>query len=130
MLAAEACVRFAAQTGARMTVVHVVPPVHLFTYEYEVTEKTHEAYRHMRDQRAKEVLQPVEQLAWTAKVPCKTMLVDADEPYEAILSTAQDEGCDLVAMASHGRKGIRAVLLGSTTQKVLTHSAIPVLVFR
>jgi nucleotide-binding universal stress UspA family protein len=130
LLAADACVRLATQIGARLTVIHVVPPIHLFTYEFEVTEKVHESYKRMRDQRAKEALDPVELLASAAKVPCKTMLVEADEPYQAILATANDQACDLVAMASHGHRGIRAVLLGSTTQKVLTHSALPVLVFR
>jgi nucleotide-binding universal stress UspA family protein len=53
-----------------------------------------------------------------------------EEAYEGILATARDRQCDLIAMASHGRKGARAVLLGSQTQQVLTHSAIPVLVLR
>lgn len=130
MLAAGNCVRLAAQIGARLTAIHVVPPIHLFTYEFDVTEQVHESYRRLRDKRTKEVLEPVAELAALAKVPCKTILVDADEPYEAILKAAHDEMCDLVAMASHGRRGIAALLIGSTTQKVLTHSALPVMVFR
>ena len=51
-----------------------------------------------------------------------------DQPYEAIIKTAEDKGCDLIVMASHGRSGISAVLLGSVTNKVLTHTKIPVLV--
>ncbi len=54
----------------------------------------------------------------------------SDHPYEAIIQAARDLQCDLIAMASHGRHGLKGVLLGSETQKVLTHSAIPVLVFR
>lgn len=130
LLAAETCIRLAAQTGARLTVVHIMPPLHLFTYEYEVTEQAHDAYRRMRDQHGKQSLEPVERMALTAKVPCKAMLVEADAPYLAIIEAARDQGCDLIGMASHGLGGIRAVLLGSTTQKVLTHSSIPVLVFR
>jgi len=53
-----------------------------------------------------------------------------DYPYEAILNTARKEKCDLIAMASHGRRGLSAVVLGSETQKVLTHSTIPVIVYR
>jgi nucleotide-binding universal stress UspA family protein len=128
--AAEACICFASQVGARITFVHVVPPLHLFTYEPMVTEKAHEAYRRNREQSAREYLDPLEQAARDANVPCAAILAEADEPYEAILSTAHDQMCDLVMMASHGRTGIKAVLLGSQTQKVLTHSAIPVLVYK
>lgn len=129
-VAAAECIRFAAQVGARITAVHVVPPLHLFTYEPEVTEHAHETYHRNRDARARECLAPIEQLAREAAVPCESLMVEADNPYEAILSTAHDRGCDLVAMSSHGRRGIGAMLLGSQTQRVLTHSAIPVLVFR
>jgi nucleotide-binding universal stress UspA family protein len=124
------CIRFAAQVGARITAMHVVPPLHLFTYEPEVTEHAHETYHRNRDARARECLEPVEQLAREAKVPCDTLMVEGDDAYQAILKTAHERGCDLIAMASHGRRGISAVLLGSQTQKVLAHSAIPVLVFR
>ncbi len=58
------------------------------------------------------------------------MLVTSDFPFEAIIEAARAGNCDLIAMASHGRKGVKGLLLGSETQKVLTHSAIPVLVFR
>ena len=58
------------------------------------------------------------------------MRVTSDQPYEAILEAAQDKGCDLILMASHGRKGLRGVLLGSETQKVLTHAKLPVLVWQ
>jgi nucleotide-binding universal stress UspA family protein len=54
----------------------------------------------------------------------------SDHPYEAIVQVAERNGCDLIMMASHGRRGVKAILLGSETQKVLTHSKIPVLVFR
>jgi nucleotide-binding universal stress UspA family protein len=58
------------------------------------------------------------------------VLLEGGDPYEAILAAARDHGCDLILMASHGRKGVRGLLLGSQTQKVLTHSSIPVMVFR
>jgi len=56
--------------------------------------------------------------------------LQSDSPYEAIISTAEKSKCDLIAMASHGRRGVAAILLGSETLKVLTHSKIPVLVYR
>ena len=65
-----------------------------------------------------------------AGVPCDTVHVEWDHPYEAIIDTAGERGCDLILMASHGRKGMSALVLGSERTKVLTHSKIPVLVCR
>jgi nucleotide-binding universal stress UspA family protein len=63
-----------------------------------------------------------------AGVPCDTIQVEDAQPYQAIIATAADRGCDLIVMASHGRSGLSAVVLGSVTNKVLTHTKIPVLV--
>jgi len=63
-------------------------------------------------------------------MPCELSSVVADDPYEAIVAASESKGCDLILMASHGRRGISGMLLGSQTQKVLTHSKIPVLVYR
>ncbi len=65
-----------------------------------------------------------------AGVTCDTLAVEHDHPWEAIIRTARERGCDLIVMASHGRRGLEALLVGSETQKVLTHSGIPVLVYR
>jgi nucleotide-binding universal stress UspA family protein len=61
-------------------------------------------------------------------VQCETVQVIQDHPYKAIVAAAKDNGCDLIVMASHGRGGIAAIVLGSVTAKVLTHTSIPVLV--
>ncbi|HEY0419330.1 MAG TPA: universal stress protein, partial [Acetobacteraceae bacterium] len=61
-------------------------------------------------------------------VACETVLVEHVHPHQAIIETAKDRGCDLILMASHGRRGLSALVLGSETMKVLTHSPIPVLV--
>lgn len=63
-------------------------------------------------------------------VSCEANVVAGDSPYEEIIANAEKKGCDLIMMASHGRRGLDAVLLGSETAKVLTHSKIPVLVVR
>ena len=63
-----------------------------------------------------------------AGVPCDTTQVEGVQPYEAIIATATDRGCDLIVMASHGRSGLSAVVLGSVTNKVLTYTKTPVLV--
>jgi nucleotide-binding universal stress UspA family protein len=63
-------------------------------------------------------------------VPCDTVSEVSDQPHETIIALAEARGCDLIVMASHGRRGVKGFLLGSETQKVLTHSKIPVLVVR
>ena len=68
--------------------------------------------------------------AAAAGVACRGSTVEAIHPWEAILDHGKATGCDLVVMASHGRRGVSALLLGSETQKVLTHSTLPVLVVR
>ncbi len=65
-----------------------------------------------------------------AQVPCEVKIEDAETVWGGIIAAAEQNGCDLIFMASHGRRGLSALLLGSETQKVLTHSAIPVLVYR
>ena len=68
--------------------------------------------------------------AAAAGVRCQGFTVEALHPWEAILDHAKTHGCDLIVMASHGRRGVSALLLGSETQKVLTHGTLPVLVVR
>jgi nucleotide-binding universal stress UspA family protein len=68
--------------------------------------------------------------AAAAGVECDLVHIEHEHPYKAIIDTAQKQGCDAIQMASHGRRGISAVLLGSETLKVLTHSTIPVIVCR
>ena len=77
---------------------------------------------------AAKILDGVAAEAKAADVACETVQMTHDHPYEAIVATAKEKGCDLIVMASHGRAGIAAVVLGSVTTKVLTHTKIPVLV--
>ncbi|MEO8752696.1 MAG: universal stress protein [Casimicrobiaceae bacterium] len=79
---------------------------------------------------AEGILQAVADKAAAAKVECKTVHVFSDAPWEAVIATAKKQKCDAIVMASHGRSGVAALLLGSETQKVLTHSKIPVVVVR
>ena len=69
-------------------------------------------------------------MATAAGVTCNVVHVEHHHPYEAIITAAKKAHCDLIVMASHGRRGYAAVLLGSETVKVMTHSKIPVLVYR
>ena len=86
----------------------------------EFTEQLREYYASALDSMANAAKQ--------AGVPCDTVQVEDVRPYEAIIATATDRGCDLIVMGSHGRSGLSAVVLGSVTNKVLTHTKVPVLV--
>ena len=79
---------------------------------------------------ADEKLSVVQKLATEAGVAVETLRQSNDHPWQAIVHAAKDKQCDLIVMASHGRRGVSAFVLGSETQKVLTHSSIPVLVVR
>ena len=123
-------VRFAKEIGARVTALHVTAPFH----PIEMTPSAFTAHIQEHDAKAKESAQralgAVTEAARAAGVPCATVHRVSLSPYEAIIALAGEAGCDLIFMASHGRRGVAALLLGSETNKVLTHSKIPVLVCR
>ena len=83
-----------------------------------------------QEQIAQQRVQQVVAACRDAGLPCAATTVEAPHPYEAIIDHAKARGCDLIVMASHGRRGMRALLLGSETQKVLTHGTVAVLVVR
>jgi nucleotide-binding universal stress UspA family protein len=128
--AINAGIRFAKETGAKVTGLHVCPEFHVLSYQVEMLDDTRERFSKDRMAHATKYLAEIESEAKEAGVKCETLSVISDDPYEVIVKTAQDNHCDIVVMASHGRKGIKGVLLGSETHKVLTHSKIPVLVYR
>lgn len=110
--------------------IYVIPKFHVFTYRTEMVEDTKDKFSRDSRAHAQKYLAVIEEAARKAGVPCETTDVTSDDPYEAIIDAAEKKGCDLIAMASHGRKGLKGVLLGSETHKVLIHSRIPVLVYR
>lgn len=128
--ATQAAVRLARDMGAQVTAMHVVPPFHTFTYRAEMLEDTEEQYEKDSNAQARKILMTVEQQAQECGVQLEALVIRSDDVYKAIIDTASTRNCDLIAMASHGRRGIRGLLLGSDTQKVLTHSPLPVLVYR
>jgi nucleotide-binding universal stress UspA family protein len=93
-------------------------------------EDTPAQYKARMQEHAEKALGAIAREAQTAGVACETVRVEHEHPYQAIIETAESKGCDLIVMASHGRHGISAIVLGSETVKVLTHSKIPVLVHR
>lgn len=129
-LAVDKGLTFARDTGAKVTVLSVFEPFEIFTPSPEQLSSTREEYEKYARMETARALSDAQFKAKSLGVTCFGEQVESDEPYEAIISTAQAKGCDLIVMASHGRRGINALILGSVTTKVLTHSKIPVLVFR
>lgn len=128
--AVEKGMRFAHDAGAKVTVVSVVEPFHVVSTDSKQVMETRSAYeRHARASAAR-YLGEAERQAKALGVRCELVQVEDEHPYKAIIETAANKGCDLIAMASHGRRGVAAMLLGSETVKVLTHSSMPVLVYR
>jgi len=116
---------------ARITGIHVIPDYHLLiAYEGAFDPVTEERIEEEAKVRAENYLAFVRKCAQDENMPCDTLCETSDHPYDAILKAANSRQCDLIVMTSHGRKGIAAVLLGSETRKVLTHSTIPVLIVR
>ena len=127
--AVQGALKMAGELGASVVGLTVVEPYSYSTLS-EYRPETLEAFEARNAQAAEQRLAPLVQAASDAKVPCETVTVKSFSPYEAIIDTAKKYGCDVIFMASHGRRGLSAVLLGSETQKVLTHSTIPILVYR
>ena len=129
---ARRAVSFAREAGARVTIFYARPeyPIAYFGEGALIDPTTPEKFAEMTEQQAREYLTEVESWCSEAGVPCATATAVSDIPYEAIIEAAEKSGCDLIFMASHGRRGISGLLLGSETNKVLTHSKIPVLVYR
>lgn len=128
--AAQHAVQLAKEIGAKVTGFHAVPEFHVFTYQTTMLEDTQEQFIKDCKAQAQQYLAVIEKTAKDAGVTCDTAYSTSDHPYEAIIDIARDRGCDLITMASHGRKGVKGLLMGSETQKVLIQSQIPVLVLR
>ncbi|HYL88695.1 MAG TPA: universal stress protein [Burkholderiales bacterium] len=130
--AIKAGVTLAKEMGARVTGFYAIepPPTHLYGEGYLAERRLVEEL----ERRAKEVAQKsVDEISSAAKaagVPCETIVAKAVVPYKGIIDAAEKSKCDAVFMASNGHRGLTGLLLGSVTQKVLTHTKIPVLVFR
>jgi nucleotide-binding universal stress UspA family protein len=123
-------IALAKRIGAKATALTVLPPFHVLTANTQMLEDTPAQYKLRMREHAEKTLGAFARAAQAAGVACEMVQVEHEHPYRAIIDTAASKGCDLVVMASHGRHGISAIVLGSETVKVLTHSKIPVLVHR
>jgi nucleotide-binding universal stress UspA family protein len=123
-------VELARTFGAKIFFLTVTEPFRAFSLHANQLEETAGSYRTHVDERATRILTEAAKVAVALGVDHETIRIEDARPFEAIIRTATQKECDLIAMASHGRRGISALVLGSETVKVLTHSTIPVLVYR
>ena len=128
--AMEPCAQLARSVGARITVLHVCAPLHFLSVRPALLTDMAPLYSVHRRTVADARVEQVAAAARAHGVVCDTLVVEHEQPYQAIVDAVRQQRCDLVAMASHGLGGWRALLIGSETHKVLAHSEVPVLVVR
>lgn len=128
--AASAAIEFAAASGASIVGLSLAQlyPYMLMPEAGAMVDLS--MYEEAQDQLAEQAVKKLGEQARAAGVSCVTLTKRAVHPYEEIISSAQENKCDLIWMASHGRRGLDKLLLGSETQRVLAHSTIPVMVYR
>ena len=129
---AEKAIVFARETGAMITFFYVKPefPIALYGEGALVDPATPQQFSELAEQQSTSILTACLEKAKAAGVNCNSGSQTNGSIYNAIVTAAKEAGADLIFMASHGRRGLSSLLLGSETHKVLTHSTIPVLVFR
>ena len=127
--AVETAIALAKSVGAQLYAISVKEP---FPYSAisEMQPTPPQEFFDAQERIANKRVQAVLELGKAAGVNCQAHTVEALHPWEAIIDHAKRTECDLLVMASHGRRGVSALLLGSETQKVLTHTNVPVLVVR
>ena len=129
---AEHAIALAKSLDAQITAIHVMPEylAPAFAESPTFVQKSYEEFVRATDADATKALDAIATAAKDAGVTCACVRMRDAQPYRQIIATAAGSGCDLIFMASHGRRGLSALLLGSETNKVLTHSRVPVLVHR
>lgn len=130
--AVRKAVTLAKENGAKVSALYVkLPaPAHYWSHVIWVNLPEPSAFEEFSEKEAQEALEFVEGACREEGVECSKLSVTNEHVYQAIIDEATARDCDLIFMASHGRRGIDALVLGSETHKVLTHSKIPVLVSR
>lgn len=130
--ATRQAIAFARSMNASITFLNVQPdyPVPTLGEGFLIPAETRQEFSRRGEEQAQNILSNASDLAKQEGVPCSAVTLVSDFPYSVIIDTATSAGCDLIFMASHGRRGLSGVLIGSETLKVLTHCKIPVLVYR
>jgi nucleotide-binding universal stress UspA family protein len=129
--AAQKGIAFAKFAGASVVAFHAIPATSYLIYtEAGPSDVLAEQFEREAKMRGQQLVDSLQNSARQAGVACETLLATNDHPWEGIIAAANEKGCDLIFMASHGRRGFTAMLLGSETARVLTHTKIPVMVYR
>ena len=115
--------------GAKVTALVVSTPPSSLVVDPSIVSGALDQYKALVAEQTAKYLDNIARNAREAGVDCLTLCIEHDKPYAAIVDTAKRQGCDLVVMASHGLRGVSAIL-GSETLKVLTHTSVPILVYR
>ena len=125
-------IAFAKQIGARITAFHAKPEtrVNYYVQGMRIDDSAWKKSERLAEEASQDCLTYVEDLCLKAGLVCTKVIQASDTPYKAIIDVATQKGCDLIFMASHGHRGFGGLLIGSETSKVLTHTKIPVLVYR
>ena len=130
--AARRAASMAKENGARVTALYVKTPAppHYWSHVLWTNLPDPASYDDFSEKESQEALATIDGICLESGVNCTKVTRTNEHIYQAIIDAATEHTCDLIFMASHGRRGIDALVLGSETHKVLTHSKIPVLVFR
>ncbi|WP_262266423.1 universal stress protein [Microvirga yunnanensis] len=129
-IAVEHGCKLAKSLGAEVLILTVTKRFHLFALGSDQLEETLSSFRDPMQKQAERTLSDASAIARDIGVEATTLQMEDDAPYRTIIRVAEDYVCNLIVMASHGRGGVSALLLGSQTTKVLSHSNIPVIVVR
>jgi nucleotide-binding universal stress UspA family protein len=116
--------------GAKVVAMHVTAPFHVLAASAAALTETREHSERKAAEFSKQIFDAIDGMAREAGVACTCHSRSGEHIWQEIIMAAEKFGCDAICMASHGRRGIAAVLIGSETVKVLTHSKIPVIVVR
>jgi nucleotide-binding universal stress UspA family protein len=123
-------IELARQAGARVTGLYAAPNFHIFSYRAAELEESSKQFAVDVQAHAERYLAFIASVANEAKVSCNTVVERNDHPHDAICSAAKRLQCDLIVMASHGRRGLAGLMLGGETQRALAHTEVPILVWR
>ena len=127
---AKAAIQFADATHARLVTIAVIHPISALSLSEAIGADVLEDVENLQDELLRNNAERIKALANKADVRCDIVISRADHAYEEILATAQKKRCDLIWIASRSRNSLQKLLLGSQTQRVLSHTAIPVLVWQ
>ena len=128
--AAKAGIELAQALGARVTAYHAIEQPLIYDEGYMMDQRMIESIEEGARAAGQKRVDAIGKMAKAAGVPFASVVTKASTAYEGIINAAKRRKCDVIFMASHGRRGLSKLMMGSVTQKVLAHSRIPVVVYR